>query len=306
MQAMGHAYREKLLPDRHALMFQMQSHATGDPEILTHVRAGFNELRRTVATLAGVPEEQTWNFFADGMLLNVVAMLELDWKPPERMIFRHRRAILVGSLVLVLVAAVFALPVFGELGNENDFDDPSAEAVRARNAIVDATGAFAAPQLVVLVRLGAECRLARGAGADPRGGRGAALPRRGRRGRLRAGRGRAARLARPALDLPARDLQASDPAGARPIIEQRLARYPWVTVGGGAVAAHAGGRSGLAGHRPRRADRVPDPVPAVAAGVPLGGLGAAAAGGGRGDDPAVASWRSGSSTPTSTRCRSTP
>ena len=83
MEAMGHAYREKLLPDRHALMFQMQSHATGDPEILVHVRAGFNELRRTVATLAGVPEEQTWSFFADGMLLNVVAMLELDWNMPD-------------------------------------------------------------------------------------------------------------------------------------------------------------------------------------------------------------------------------
>ena len=72
------------------------------------------------------------------------------------MIFRHRRAMLVGSLVLVLVAAVFALPVFGELSNDNDFDDPSAEAVTARNAITDATGAFAAPSLVVLVRLGAD------------------------------------------------------------------------------------------------------------------------------------------------------
>ena len=66
------------------------------------------------------------------------------------MIFRRRRPILIGSAVLVLIAAVFALPVFGELGNENDFDDPSAEAVRARSEIVDATGAFAAPQLVVL------------------------------------------------------------------------------------------------------------------------------------------------------------
>ena len=83
LQAMGTAYREKLLPDRHALMFQMQSHATGDPEILTDVRARFDELRRTVATLAGVPEQHTWNFFADGMLLNVVAMLELDWEPPQ-------------------------------------------------------------------------------------------------------------------------------------------------------------------------------------------------------------------------------
>ena len=61
--------------------------------------------------------------------------------------------------MLVLVAAVFALPVFGELGNDNDFDDPSAEAVAARNAVTAATGR---------VR-GAErrrARAARRAGAD--------------------------------------------------------------------------------------------------------------------------------------------
>ena len=83
LQAMGEAYRDNLLPDRTALMFQMQSHATGDPEILTHVQARFSALRRHVASLAGVPEGQTWGFFADGMLLNVVAMLELDWKMPD-------------------------------------------------------------------------------------------------------------------------------------------------------------------------------------------------------------------------------
>jgi len=49
-------------------------------------------------------------------------------------IFGHRRAPAWSALVLVVVAAVFALPVFGELGNENDFDDPSAEAVTARDA----------------------------------------------------------------------------------------------------------------------------------------------------------------------------
>src|SRR3954468_2762505 len=45
MEAMGHAYEDRLLPDRHALMFQMQSHATGDAEIHARVREGFNELR---------------------------------------------------------------------------------------------------------------------------------------------------------------------------------------------------------------------------------------------------------------------
>ena len=71
------------------------------------------------------------------------------------MIYRRRRAIAWGSLALVLVAAVFALPVFGELGNENDFDDPSAEAVTARAAVSRSTGALATPSIVALVRLGA-------------------------------------------------------------------------------------------------------------------------------------------------------
>jgi|SRR4051794_6188135 len=83
IQAMGEAYVDRLLPNRHALMFQMQSHATGDPEIHAYVREGFGGLRRRVAALAGVPEDATWRFFADGMLLNVVAMLELDWKMPD-------------------------------------------------------------------------------------------------------------------------------------------------------------------------------------------------------------------------------
>jgi AcrR family transcriptional regulator len=83
LHAMGEAYVERLLPNRHALMFQMQSHATGDAEIHAYVRESFSGLRRTVATLAGVPEDATWSFFANGMLLNVVAMLELDWHPPE-------------------------------------------------------------------------------------------------------------------------------------------------------------------------------------------------------------------------------
>ena len=80
--AMGHAYEEQLLPDRHALLFQMRAFAVGDPEIRAHVRDGFEGLRATVAELAGVPPDDTWDFFGDGMLLNVVTMLELDWTAP--------------------------------------------------------------------------------------------------------------------------------------------------------------------------------------------------------------------------------
>src|SRR4051794_33543421 len=68
--SMGAAYKEQLLGDRHMLLFQMQAHATNEPVIREHVRAGFGELVRLVARLAGVSFEETWDFFAQGMLLN--------------------------------------------------------------------------------------------------------------------------------------------------------------------------------------------------------------------------------------------
>ena len=74
--AMGHAYEARLLPDRHALLFQMQAYATGEPEIRAHVRAGFVGLVDRVAALAGVPRAQTWDFFAYGMLLNIITAID--------------------------------------------------------------------------------------------------------------------------------------------------------------------------------------------------------------------------------------
>ena len=76
---MGEAYVEELLPDRHALRFQMQSYAAcADPDIREHVRRRYGELVRVVADLAGVGVADVWRFFATGMLLNVVATLELE------------------------------------------------------------------------------------------------------------------------------------------------------------------------------------------------------------------------------------
>lgn len=77
MTAMGHAYEALLLPDRHMLLFQMQAYAISEPEIRVHVRKGFQQLVRTVAGLADVTADQTWEFFAYGMLLNVTAALDL-------------------------------------------------------------------------------------------------------------------------------------------------------------------------------------------------------------------------------------
>ncbi|MDA0169914.1 TetR/AcrR family transcriptional regulator [Solirubrobacter taibaiensis] len=83
LEAMGHAYEAQLLPDRHALLFQMRAFAVADPEIRAHVRGGFEGLRATVAGLASVPLDETWDFFGSGMLLNVVTMLEIEWVHPK-------------------------------------------------------------------------------------------------------------------------------------------------------------------------------------------------------------------------------
>jgi AcrR family transcriptional regulator len=78
LMSMGKAYEERLLPDRHALRFQMQAYAVAsDPQFQESVRSGYGELVRHVAGLAGVPLEATWDFFAYGMLLNVISALDL-------------------------------------------------------------------------------------------------------------------------------------------------------------------------------------------------------------------------------------
>jgi uncharacterized membrane protein YdfJ with MMPL/SSD domain len=55
----------------------------------------------------------------------------------------------------VALAGAVGGPVAGLLDSDDDFDPPSAEAVQAREAIADATGASATPDVIALVRLGA-------------------------------------------------------------------------------------------------------------------------------------------------------
>ena len=82
MPAMGKAYMA-LLADRPSLLFQMQSYAAcADPEIRTHVREGFADLVRIVGDATGAPPDALWDFFSDGMLLNVIAALELEVLAP--------------------------------------------------------------------------------------------------------------------------------------------------------------------------------------------------------------------------------
>jgi RND superfamily putative drug exporter len=76
-------------------------------------------------------------------------------KALARFIDRRRRLVLAGAVVLVVVAGAFGGPVVGLLDSGDDFEDPAAEAVHAREAIEQATGRSASPDLVALVRLGA-------------------------------------------------------------------------------------------------------------------------------------------------------
>jgi AcrR family transcriptional regulator len=79
LKAMGHAYIDELLPDRHAVLMQMQGYvATSDPDIQAHVRECFERLVAEVTELSGADAGAVWAFFAQGMLLNVTQSLDLE------------------------------------------------------------------------------------------------------------------------------------------------------------------------------------------------------------------------------------
>jgi AcrR family transcriptional regulator len=78
LDAMGHAYVHELLPDRHALFMLMQAYvATSDPGIRDHVRRRYGEVLTAVSELSGAPDDEVWRFFATGMHLNIVTVMDL-------------------------------------------------------------------------------------------------------------------------------------------------------------------------------------------------------------------------------------
>jgi AcrR family transcriptional regulator len=103
LQAMGGAYID-LLQDRTTLLFQMQSYAAcSDPQIQASVRSCYGELVKLVTRLSGAEPHEIWQFFSHGMLLNVVASLDLHaiagseawaagWVQPLGLIQGARRA----------------------------------------------------------------------------------------------------------------------------------------------------------------------------------------------------------------------
>jgi AcrR family transcriptional regulator len=95
--AMGRAYSD-LLADRTSLLFQMQSYAaSSDAEIQARVRERYADLVRQVGETTGAEPAELWSFFANGMLLNVIAALNLEvlapseewaacWVEPQKML----------------------------------------------------------------------------------------------------------------------------------------------------------------------------------------------------------------------------
>ena len=78
LHGMGRGYAS-LLRDRNVLLLQLQAYvACEDPEVRTLVRAGFKRLAAFVAEASGAPAEDVRQFFETGMLMNVVAAMELD------------------------------------------------------------------------------------------------------------------------------------------------------------------------------------------------------------------------------------
>jgi AcrR family transcriptional regulator len=96
LQAMGIAYAP-LITDRDLLLIQLQGYAaSGDPEIRASVSKNFREIVQFVAERTGLGPQPLREFFAMGMLCNVVSALDLgsldelwgDWRhEPEQAAF---------------------------------------------------------------------------------------------------------------------------------------------------------------------------------------------------------------------------
>jgi AcrR family transcriptional regulator len=77
MGAMGRAYRA-LLEDRTLLLFQMQTYAASSDEVIRDaVRDGYGQLVDAVRELTDADGPELFRFFGNGMLLNVIAALDM-------------------------------------------------------------------------------------------------------------------------------------------------------------------------------------------------------------------------------------
>jgi AcrR family transcriptional regulator len=78
LQAMGEAYVAMVIGDRTRLLMQMQAYAAcDDPDVREAMTIGYGRLHLFVETVSGLDQETVANWFARGMLLNVVAAMDL-------------------------------------------------------------------------------------------------------------------------------------------------------------------------------------------------------------------------------------
>lgn len=84
LRAMGKAYVELVTGSRYRLMGQLQGYATADDaEVRDVIKAGYGRLYELVEARSGATGERIAAWFATGMLLNVIAALDLwDAKDP--------------------------------------------------------------------------------------------------------------------------------------------------------------------------------------------------------------------------------
>ncbi len=76
LEEMGHAYVRLLLADRGILRLQLQAYAAcQDPDIQAVVRDNYGTLWQTVAAVSGADPGAVRSWFADGMLINVIASI---------------------------------------------------------------------------------------------------------------------------------------------------------------------------------------------------------------------------------------
>src|SRR5712692_7659578 len=82
LHAIGEAYVEQLETNRVWLRAQMQGYAASeDPEIRRVVREGFGDLIAYVRRVSRADWPQIWQFFATGMLLNVLSSMQVTDNP---------------------------------------------------------------------------------------------------------------------------------------------------------------------------------------------------------------------------------
>lgn len=82
LRAMAAAYHELVIADRTRLLCQLQAYAAcDDDDVREAMRRGYGELFGFVEAVADLPKEAVTSWFATGMLLNVIAAMDLHTKP---------------------------------------------------------------------------------------------------------------------------------------------------------------------------------------------------------------------------------